>query len=140
VLEYVAKRVRCGYEHASPTRSAWEAHQERRGVGRDCVHLALALCRALNIPARYATGFVAQPSESALTPADFGVWLEVYLSNGWVAVDPQPVPRPPARIVMAYGRDASDVALYTTFGPSELLAFRVYCHGEPSPVRSQPVA
>jgi transglutaminase-like putative cysteine protease len=131
VLAYVQDRVRGGYEQASPTRSAWDAHQERCGVGRDRTHLALALCRALNIPARYATGFVAQTADPTLSPADFGVWLEVYLNSGWVVAEPEPTLSPTSRIAMAYGRDAADVALYTTFGPSELVAFRVYCHPEP---------
>jgi len=127
IVRYVHDRIRFGYEHASSTRSAWEAHQERRGVCRDFVHLAVALCRALNMPARYCSGYLGDirvpPSD---IPMDFTAWMEVYLGDGWYTFDPRHAARRVGRVLMATGRDAADVPIYTTFGPSELLAFRVF--------------
>jgi transglutaminase-like putative cysteine protease len=127
IVEYVHDRIRFGYEHASATRSAWEAHQERRGVCRDFVHLAVAFCRCLNMPARYCSGYLGDigvpPSD---IPMDFTAWMEVYLGDRWFVFDPRHAARRVGRILMARGRDAADVALYTTFGPSELTYFRVF--------------
>lgn len=131
ILGFVRERIVNGYEYASQTRTAWDTYHERVGVGRDRVHLALSLCRALNLPARYATGFVVTPAASGSAPEDFAVWLEVYLAGGWVPVDLEESSEAASRVVMAYGRDAADVAIYTTFGRSELLAFRVFCHVQP---------
>ena len=115
-------RISFGYEHASSTRSAWEAHRDRRGVCRDFVHLAVAFCRCMNIPARYCSGYLGDigvpPSD---VPMDFSAWMEVYLGDRWYTFDPRHGTRRIGRILMACGRDAADVAIYTTFGPSELI-------------------
>jgi transglutaminase-like putative cysteine protease len=128
IVHYVHDRIRFGYEHASSTRSAAEAHQERRGVCRDFVHLAVAFCRCMNLPARYCSGFLGDigvpPSD---IPMDFTAWMEVYLGDRWYVFDPRHDARRIGRILMARGRDAADVALYTTYGPSELVSFRVFC-------------
>lgn len=127
VLTYVHDRIRFGYEYASSTRSAMEAQDERRGVCRDFVHLAVAYCRALNMPARYCSGYLGDidvpPSD---VPMDFTAWMEVYLGDRWYTFDPRHNARRVGRILMAHGRDAADVAIYTTFGPSELRSFRVF--------------
>jgi len=127
VLGYVHNRIRFGYEYASSTRSAVEAQDERRGVCRDFVHLALAYCRALNMPARYCSGYLGDidvpPSD---VPMDFTAWMEVYLGDRWYTFDPRHNARRVGRVLMAQGRDAADVAIYTTFGPSELRSFRVF--------------
>jgi transglutaminase-like putative cysteine protease len=127
IVRYVYDHITFGYEHASPTRSAWEAQQGGRGVCRDFVHLAVAFCRCLNIPARYCSGYlpdiaIAIPD----TPMDFTAWMEVYLGGRWYTFDPRHAKRRIGRVLMAYGRDAADVAIYTTFGPSELVSFRVF--------------
>lgn len=127
ICDFVHAHIQFGYEHASSTKTAWEVFNEPRGVCRDFAHLAVAFCRALNIPARYCTGYLADigvPPPHA--PMDFAAWFEVYLGGAWHTFDPRNnVPRR-GRILIARGRDASDVAIATTFGPSELEAFRVW--------------
>ena len=79
ICDYVHDRIKFGYEHASPTKTAWDAHTERRGVCRDFAHLAITLCRCMNIPARYCTGYLGDigvPPDPA--PMDFSAWFEVY--------------------------------------------------------------
>ena len=126
IVDYVHDRIRFGYEYASTTRSAWEAHHERRGVCRDFVHLAVAFSRCMNIPARYCSGYLGDIGVPAADiPMDFTAWMEVFLGGRWFVFDPRHATRRIGRILMARGRDAADVALYTTFGPSELVAFRV---------------
>jgi transglutaminase-like putative cysteine protease len=134
ISDYVHDHVAFGYEHASATRSAWDTYQERAGVCRDFAHLAVAFCRCMNIPARYCTGYLGDirvPPVDA--PMDFSAWFEVYLGGRWYTFDARHnVPRI-GRILMAIGRDAADVALTTTFGPSKLVGFRVFTDEVPGP-------
>jgi len=103
-----------------------EAFVERRGVCRDFAHLAVTLCRCMNIPARYCTGYLGDIAvEPEPEPMDFSAWFEVYLGGRWYAFDARHnVPRI-GRIVMARGRDAADVALSTTFGRNTIKRFNV---------------
>jgi transglutaminase-like putative cysteine protease len=127
IAKYVYQRVSLDYEDASMTRSAWESHQGRRGVSRDRVHLAATFCRCMNIPARYCCGYLCDTeASSADTPMDFGAWLQVYFGDRWYNIDLSGTGRRSGRVLMASGRDATDVAIYTTFGPSELVSFRVF--------------
>ena len=126
ICDYVHDRIEFGYAHADSTRTAWDAYQERRGVCRDFAHLAITFCRCMNIPARYCTGYLGDigvPPDPA--PMDFSAWFEVFLSGQWYRFDARHnVPRI-GRILMARGRDATDVALSTAFGPSLLQGFEV---------------
>jgi len=126
ICDYVHGHIRFGYEHASPTKTAFDAYTEKRGVCRDFAHLAVALCRCMNVPARYCTGYLGDigvPLED--TPMDFSAWFEVYLGGRWYTFDARHnVPRI-GRIVMARGRDATDVAIVTSFGPGALAGFAV---------------
>ena len=126
ICDYVHDRIIFDYAHASPTKTAWDVHNERRGVCRDFAHLAVTLCRCMNIPARYCTGYLGDigvPPDNA--PMDFSAWFEVYLGGEWHTVDARHnVPRI-GRILVARGRDAADVAISTTFGPNTLSKFRV---------------
>ncbi len=126
ICDFVHDHLRFGYSHARSTRTAMEAFVERRGVCRDFAHLAVALCRCMNIPARYCTGYLGDigvPPEPE--PMDFSAWFEVYLGGRWYTFDARHnVPRI-GRIVMARGRDAADVAFSTTFGPNTLKQFTV---------------
>jgi transglutaminase-like putative cysteine protease len=126
IVDYVHNHLTFGYPFARSTRTAFEAHQERVGVCRDFAHLSIALCRCMNIPARYATGYLGDicvPPVDA--PMDFSAWFEVYLGGRWYTFDARHnVPRV-GRILMARGRDAADVAITTTFGPSRLVGFKV---------------
>lgn len=126
VSRWVHDHISFGYQWASPTKSAHDAYSEGRGVCRDYAHLGIALCRALNIPARYCTGYLGDigvPQSSA--PMDFAGWFEVYMSGRWLTVDPRNFAPRRGRILMARGRDASDVAITTTFGPNVLRDFKV---------------
>lgn len=127
VCDFVHRHIEFGYQHANPTRTAHEAFVERRGVCRDFAHLAVAFCRALNIPARYCTGYlgdIGMPPPYA--PMDFAAWFEAYLGGTWHVFDPRNNTPRIGRILIARGRDAADVALTTTFGPNKLAGFRVF--------------
>ena len=126
ICDYVHNRITFGYEHARSTRTAWDGFQERKGVCRDFAHLAVTFCRCMNIPARYATGYLGDigvpPADS---PMDFSAWFEVYLGGRWHTFDARHNKPRIGRIVMARGRDATDVAISTTFGACTLAGFRV---------------
>ena len=126
ICDYVHDRIAFGYRHASSTRTAWGGHEERLGVCRDFAHLAVALCRCMNIPARYCTGYLGDIGvPPAPEPMDFSAWFEAYLDGRWYTFDARHnVPRI-GRILMARGRDATDVALSTSFGQSTLANFEV---------------
>jgi transglutaminase-like putative cysteine protease len=127
INEYVHQHIEFGYQWASPTKSAWDVWNDGHGVCRDYAHLGVALCRALNIPARYCTGYLAFIDiPTPQDPMDFAGWLEVYLGGRWWTVDPRNLVRRAGRIVIARGRDAADVAITTTFGPNTLTEFTVW--------------
>jgi transglutaminase-like putative cysteine protease len=127
ICDYVHSHIVFGYGDARPTKTAWEAFNERKGVCRDYAHLAIAFCRCMNIPARYCTGYLGDMG--TLPPygvMDFAAWLEVYLEGAWHTFDPRNnVPRI-GRVLIARGRDAADVAIATTFGPNTLESFKVW--------------
>ena len=127
ICDFVHNHISFGYEHARPTRTAWEAFNDRRGVCRDYAHLAVALCRCMNIPARYCTGYLGDIRIPVVPgPMDFSGWFEAYLGGRWYTFDARNnVPRI-GRVLMARGRDAIDVAIATTFGPNTLLSFKVW--------------
>jgi transglutaminase-like putative cysteine protease len=126
ICQYVHDRLQFGYHHARDDRTAWEGHEERVGVCRDFAHLAIALCRCMNIPARYCTGYLGDigvPPDPA--PMDFSAWFEVFLGERWYALDARHNRPRIGRVVIARGRDAADVAISTAFGPAPLARFRV---------------
>jgi transglutaminase-like putative cysteine protease len=127
ICDFVHQRIAFGYEHARSTRTASEAYQECFGVCRDYAHLAVAFCRALNIPARYCTGYLGDVGvPPPHPPGDFAAWFEAFLGDRWRIFDPRNnVPRI-GRVLVARGRDAADVAMVTTFGPNTLEGFRVW--------------
>ena len=121
VCDFVHERITFGYEFARPSKTARNGYDERQGVCRDFAHLAIALCRCLNIPARYCTGYLGDiriPASDA--PMDFSAWFEVFLDGPagpqWYTFDARFNTPRIGRLVMARGRDASDVALVTSFG------------------------
>jgi transglutaminase-like putative cysteine protease len=127
ICDYVHNHIAFNYQDARPTRTAWDAFNERRGVCRDFAHLAVAFCRCMNIPARYCTGYLGDMG--TLPPygvGDFAAWIEVYLGGKWHTFDPRNhVPRI-GRVLIARGRDAADVAIVTSFGPNNLERFTVW--------------
>jgi transglutaminase-like putative cysteine protease len=127
ICDFVHNHIAFGYEHARPTKTAWDVFNERKGVCRDYVHLAVAFCRCMNFPARYCTGYLGDigvpPSQD---PMDFSAWFDVYLGGRWYAFDARNnVPRI-GRVLIARGRDATDVAISSTFGPNTLKSFKVW--------------
>jgi transglutaminase-like putative cysteine protease len=133
ICDWVHDRLRFDYASASGTRTAHQACEERVGVCRDFTHLAITLCRCLNIPARYVTGYLGDigvPSDA--TPMDFSACMEVYLGGEWHTFDVRNNARRIGYLVLAHGRDAADVALTTSFGPHELNRFIVTTHEVPA--------
>ncbi len=126
ICDFVHQHIEFGYEYASSSKTAFGAYSEGRGVCRDFAHLAIALCRCMNIPARYCTGYLGDigiPPVDA--PMDFAGWFEAYLGGTWYTFDARNnVPRI-GRVLIARGRDAADVAINTTFGPNTLDSFSV---------------
>lgn len=126
ICDFINRHISFGYEHARPTRTAFDAYRERLGVCRDFAHLALTFCRCMNIPARYCTGYISdigQPPPYA--PMDFAAWIEVFLGGEWRTFDPRNNRPMYGRILIARGRDAADVPLTHTFGPGRLTGFKV---------------
>jgi transglutaminase-like putative cysteine protease len=127
ICDFVHQRIAFGYQNARATRTAVEAYEERVGVCRDYAHLAVAFCRALNIPARYCTGYLSDAGmQPPYPPGDFAAWFEAYLGGAWHTFDPRNNTRRIGRFLIARGRDAADVAMVTTFGPNKLEGFRVW--------------
>ena len=127
ICDYAHQRISFGYHHARCDRTASEGHEERIGVCRDFAHLAVTLCRCMNIPARYCTGYLGDigvPVDPA--PMDFSAWFEAYLGGRWYTFDARNnIPRI-GRVLIAQGRDASDVPITQTFGPNTLVSFKVF--------------
>jgi transglutaminase-like putative cysteine protease len=127
ILQYTHDRIRFSYPNARSDRTAWDAHEERLGVCRDFTHLAITLCRCMNIPARYCTGYLGDIGVPAdINPMDFSAWFEVYLGNAWHALDARHNRARIGRIAMAVGRDATDAAISTAFGFADLAEFTVF--------------
>src|SRR5689334_19933057 len=127
VCDFVNRHIRFGYEFARPTKTASQAFNEGAGVCRDYAHLGITLCRCLNIPARYCTGYLGDIGVPPVdAPMDFSAWFEVYLGDQWYTFDARHNRRRIGRILMARGRDAADAAIATTFGPVTLARFDVH--------------
>jgi transglutaminase-like putative cysteine protease len=125
VCDWVQANVTFGYHFASPTKTAMDVYADRKGVCRDFQHLAITFCRCLNIPARYATGYLGDIGVPFVPPMDFSAWFEVYLEDRWWTFDARNNKPRIGRVLMATGRDAADVAITTSFGTSWLTNFTV---------------
>jgi transglutaminase-like putative cysteine protease len=127
VCDWVHNHITFDYGLARPTRTALEAYNEGIGVCRDFQHLAITLCRSLNIPARYVTGYLGDIGVPPVpSPMDFSAWFEVYLENRWWTFDARHNTPRIGRVLMATGRDAADVAITTSFGSAILTKFTVF--------------
>ena len=126
ICHWLYQNVTFGYNYARPTKTAMDVYSERTGVCRDFQHLAITFCRCMNIPARYATGYLGDIGiPPTFTPMDFSAWFEAYLGGRWWTFDARHnIPRI-GRILMATGRDAADVAITTSFGYTGLTTFTV---------------
>ena len=126
IVTFVHNHIYFNYGNARSTRTAWEAWNEGTGVCRDFAHLAVTLCRCMNIPARYCTGYLGDIGVPALPdPMDFSAWFEVWMDGSWYTQDARHNEPRIGRIVIARGRDAADVAISTSFGPHQLASFNV---------------
>ncbi|OYU50445.1 MAG: transglutaminase [Rhizobiales bacterium PAR1] len=126
ICDFVHRHIRFNYRLARSTRSAFEVFNEEVGVCRDYAHLAITLCRCMNIPARYCTGYLpdigVEPDEN---PEDFSAWFEVFLGERWWTFDARHnIPRI-GHVLIARGRDAADVPFVNSFGLHRLGTFRV---------------
>lgn len=133
ICEFVRSKIRFSYPDARPTRCASDSMTEGVGVCRDYAHLAIALCRCMNIPARYCTGYLGDigvPPD--IYPMDFSGWAEVYLSGRWYTMDARHSEPRIGRIVMGRGRDAADVPLSTAFGSALLKRFEIFTDEKPA--------
>jgi transglutaminase-like putative cysteine protease len=127
ICDWVHQHIDFDYHSARPTKTAWDVFNERKGVCRDYAHLAITLCRCLNIPARYCTGYLGDIGVPAMPfPMDFAGWMEVYVGGGWHTFDPRNNERRIGRVLIARGLDAADVAISMTFGPNILKSFKVW--------------
>lgn len=127
ICDFVHNHITFGYQHARATKTAMEVFTERQGVCRDYAHLAIALCRCMNFPARYCTGYLGDIGVPvSADPMDFSAWFEVFLGGAWYTFDARNnIPRI-GRVLIARGRDAADVPISHTFGPNTLKSFRVW--------------
>jgi transglutaminase-like putative cysteine protease len=126
ICDFVHNHIKFGYAYARDDRTASDAHRERIGVCRDFTHLAITLCRCMNIPARYCTGYLGDigvvPDPA---PMDFSAWFQVFLEGRWFTFDARHNRPRIGRVVIAHGRDAADVAISTSFGPTRLARFKI---------------
>lgn len=121
ICTWIHRNIEYCYGTSDGSTSAIDTLEAGEGVCRDFAHLGMALCRAINLPARMVVGWLHN-----LEPMDLHAWYEVFVNGRWYTFDPtQPQPRG-GRIAIAYGHDASDVALATQFGPGELTELRVW--------------
>jgi transglutaminase-like putative cysteine protease len=130
ICDWVHEKVRFDRAAARPTKTALDVFTERVGVCRDFQHLAVTFCRAMNIPARYATGYLGDIGVPQSGAMDFSAWFEVFLDNRWWTFDARHNAPRIGRVLMAVGRDASDVALTTSFGRADLSRFIVVAEEE----------
>ena len=130
ICDWVNSKVVFGYNFARPTKTALDVYVERTGVCRDFQHLAVTFCRCMNIPARYTTGYLGDFGVPVTGPMDFSAWFEEYLDDRWWTFDARFNARRIGRVLMATGRDASDVAITTSFGSSRLSYFSVVADEE----------
>ena len=125
IVDYVHNRIAFDYQQARPTKGAYEAQQEATGVCRDYAHLAITFCRCMNIPARYCTGYLGDIGVPVVGVMDFSAWFEAYLGGRWYAFDARNNTPRIGRVLMARGRDATDVAMVNSFGQAFLTGFTV---------------
>jgi len=132
ICDYVHNHIVFNYANARPDKTAYDAWIEATGVCRDYAHLAVTFCRCMNIPARYCTGYMGDIGVPVVDPMDFSAWFEVYLGGRWYTFDARNNMPRMARVLMARGRDAVDVAIANTFGAAYLVKFEVTSIEAPS--------
>lgn len=127
LVDATHERIEFDYMKASTESTARSVYDAGCGVCRDFAHLAIALCRAVNIPARYCTGYLGDIRIDPIdAPMDFSAWFEAWLGGRWYTFDARHNTPRVGRIVMARGRDATDTAITTAFGKADLVRFEVH--------------
>lgn len=126
ICNWVHNRLTFGYHFGRPSKTAVDAMREQTGVCRDFAHLSIALCRAMNIPARYASGYLGDIGVPDSGPGDFCAWCETFLEDRWYTFDARYNTPRIGRVLMVHGRDAADVAMITSFGDYDMKFFRVW--------------
>jgi transglutaminase-like putative cysteine protease len=133
ICDHVHDHLTFSYGSSGPWSTAVDVNISGFGVCRDFTHLAISFCRALNIPARYVFGYLPDMDiPPAPVPMDFAAWMEVWLGDRWWTFDPRNNRRRKGRILIGRGRDASDVAMVTTFGAPLLESMSVHAAEEPA--------
>ena len=125
IRDWVHNHVRFDYKTARPTKTALDVFTERVGVCRDYQHLAITMTRAMNIPARYVTGYLGDIRSPYSGAGDFSAWYQVFLDGRWWTMDARHNEPRIGRVLMATGRDATDVAITTSFGVADVTNFYV---------------
>ena len=125
IRDWVHWKVAFNYMMARATKTAMDVYTERVGVCRDYQHLAITLSRAMNLPARYVTGYLGDVRAPYSGPGDFSAWYQVWLGGRWLDMDARHNEPRVGRVLMAVGRDAADVAMTTSFGNADLKKFVV---------------
>ena len=115
IHDWLRREITYVFESSNASTSAVDTLEYRCGVCRDFAHLGIALCRAMSIPARMVVGFLHE-----LQPMDLHAWFEAFIGGRWYTFDATQPNTKGNRIVIAYGRDAADVALATIFGEFQL--------------------
>jgi transglutaminase-like putative cysteine protease len=131
ICDFVHNHIAFNYQNADSLRTAHGGYIDRTGVCRDFAHLAITLCRCMNIPARYATGYLGDIGVPPVPdPMDFSAWFEVHLQGPegprWYTFDARHNTPRIGRVVMANGRDATDCAITTSFGAAPLATYEVH--------------
>ena len=123
IIDWISSRISYVSGSTNACTSAMDTLIERAGVCRDFAHLGIALCRAMNIPARYFTGYAHE-----LNPPDFHACFETWIGGRWLFWDATGLASPDGVVRIGMGRDASDCSVCTSFGPLQLVRQEVYCH------------
>ncbi len=131
ICDHVNSHLTFRYGASGPLTTAADVNASGFGVCRDFTHLAISFCRALNIPARYVFGYLPEMDvPPGPAPMDFAAWMEVWLDDRWWTFDPRNNRRRKGRVLIGRGRDASDVAMVTTFGAPLLESMTVHAEEE----------
>jgi transglutaminase-like putative cysteine protease len=127
VCDWVHHNIQFVNGSSTPATTAFDVYQQRMGVCRDFALLSVALCRALNIPARYTFGYLPDIAiEPPDVPMDFHTWFEAYVGGRWYTFDARHNTPRVGRVVIGRGRDAVDCALSTAYGNARLAKFTVW--------------
>ncbi|HKV88529.1 MAG TPA: transglutaminase family protein [Candidatus Dormibacteraeota bacterium] len=127
ICDWVHDNLKFQYGSSDPLTTSVDVFDSRTGVCRDFAHLAITFCRAMNIPARYAFGYLPDIYvPPPYHPMDFAAWMEVWLADRWWTFDPRNNERRVGRVLIGRGRDALDVAMLTTFGPAVFRSMTVW--------------